>query len=162
MIIIHGDKIYSLRFGLKGLTAYNELLDTVENEKLKILCGLITDQDVTMKEVEELSQLAIVKNYISDNFRSLSPTEINELYQLSAEAGIAYSDFLKMTERDIRMAYQGYLNRKEFEANLIYLAINSDDYISFDSDGYEFGTEEERKDILKFLEGETQWLLQNK
>jgi hypothetical protein len=56
----------------------------------------------------------------------LSYFEIEELYiKAIGEMGIALQDFYQMTPKEIDLAYEGYLRRKELEANLTKLAIAS-------------------------------------
>ena len=51
--------------------------------------------------------------------------KIKDLYQKSVgEMNISSADFFDMTEDEIEDAYNGYLRRKELEANLVLLALN--------------------------------------
>ena len=71
--------------------------------------------------------------------------------------GIAPTDFLQMTPEEIEWAYEGYLRRKETEANLMKIAFMSqdDELIRLTEDkGYEIGNSQEREQILKMFKRE--------
>lgn len=151
-------KIYELKFGLRGLILLRENLDIVATENLEFLlyCGLISQQpSITFQEIQEiidecdLSSLKLPKKFLSLN-------EVQELYiKAIGEIGIAPNDFYSMTIEEINLAYEGYLRKKETEANLIKLAIasqHSDELIRLTEDkGYQIGNLEERNKFFEAL-----------
>ena len=68
---------------------------------------------------------------------------------------MAPSDFFKATPEEIDLAYEGYLRRKETEANLTKLAIltsGDDELIRLTEDvGYTVGNLTERNELFKKL-----------
>lgn len=153
-------KIYEINFGLKSLILLQENSNIMmDNDKHFLLyCGLISKQpDITFEEVDDiirecdLSLLDIKPNL-------LSYFEIEELYiKAIGEMGIALQDFYRMTPKEIDLAYEGYLRRKELEANLTKLAIASqgtDELIRLTEDRqYEIGNKAERQAIFDLLLG---------
>ena len=151
-------KIYEFNFGLKGLIIMRENADLVmANDKRFILyCGLVSRQPaITFQEIDEiinecdLSQLDITPNI-------LSLYEVEELYTKAVgEIGITPNDFYSMTPGEINIAYEGYLRRKETEANLTKMAIitsQNDELIRLTEDkGYVVGNKTEREEIFRLL-----------
>lgn len=151
-------KIYELKFGLKGLILLRENLDIVATEKLKFLlyCGLISQQpDITFQEIQEIIDECDLS--FLEQPTLLSIYEIQELYTKAVgEVGIAPTDFYTMTVEEIDLAYEGYLRRKETEANLTKIAImtsNNEDLIRLTDDkGYSIGNLKERAEIFERLQ----------
>ena len=151
-------KIYEFNFGLKGLILMRENADLVmANDKRFILyCGLVSRHPtITFQEIDEiinecdLSQLDITPNI-------LSLYEVEELYTKAVgEIGITPNDFYSMTPDEINIAYEGYLRRKETEANLTKMAIitsQNDELIRLTEDkGYVVGNKTEREEIFRLL-----------
>ena len=151
-------KIYEFNFGLKGLIIMRENADLVmANDKRFILyCGLVSRQPaITFQEIDEiinecdLSQLDITPNI-------LSLYEVEELYTKAVgEIGITPNDFYSMTPGEIDIAYEGYLRRKETEANLTKMAIitsQNDELRRLTEDkGYVVGNKTEREEIFRLL-----------
>lgn len=151
-------KIYEFNFGLKGLIIMRENADLVmANDKRFILyCGLVSRHPaITFQEIDEiinecdLSQLDITPNI-------LSLFEVEELYTKAVgEIGITPNDFYSMTPGEINIAYEGYLRRKETEANLTKMAIitsQNDELIRLTEDkGYVVGNKTEREEIFRLL-----------
>ena len=153
-------KIYEFNFGLKGLILMRENADLVmENDKRFILyCGLVSRQPaITFQEIDEiinecdLSQINITPDL-------LSLYEVEELYTKAVgEIGITPNDFYSMTPGEIDLAYEGYLRKKETEANLIKVAIvealaNNTELIRLTEDkGYSIGNERERQQVFEKL-----------
>lgn len=151
-------KIYEFNFGLKGLILLRENVDLVmDNDGRFILyCGLVSRQPtITFQEVDEIIEECGLPDFdISHNFLSLSRVE--ELYTKAVgEMGIAPPDFYSMTPDEIDLAYEGYLRRKETEANLMKMAIitsHNDELIRLTEDkGYVIGTEAEREEVFRLL-----------
>jgi hypothetical protein len=71
--------------------------------------------------------------------------------------GITPNDFYSMTPGEIDLAYEGYLRKKETEANLIKVAIvealaNNTELIRLTEDkGYSVGNERERQQVFEKL-----------
>ena len=151
-------KIYEFNFGLKGLIILRENAELVMANDIKFLlyCGLVSRQPaITFQEIDEiieecdLSHIAI-KPFIPSLY------EIEELYTKAVgEMGIAPNDFYCMSPGEIDLAYEGYLRKKETEANLIKMAIitsQDDELIRLTEDkGYFIGSEAERKEVFKLL-----------
>lgn len=71
--------------------------------------------------------------------------------------GIAPTDFFQMTPEEIEWAYEGYLRRKETEANLMKIAFMSQDeeLIRLTEDkGYTIGSSLEREQALEMFKRE--------
>ena len=152
-----------LIFGLKGLIylsnsiKYNERISVGEVLKLGIRAG-INDQYFS-PYLNNKAILTDLKSQISALISSIdipSSEEIDEMYRKSVgEMGISPADFFNMTEEEIELAYEGYLRRKELEANLVLLAINKG--ISGDnspikitqSSNYSVGSLSERKETFE-------------
>lgn len=151
-------KIYELKFGLKGLILLREKSNLVMTEDLEFLvyCGLISSQpDITFQEVHEIIEECDLSSF-SQPPNLLSIFEIEELYAKAVgEIGMAPSDFFSATPEEINLAYEGYLHRKETEANLTKLALitcDNEDLIRLTEDlGYSIGNLSERDKIFKEL-----------
>jgi len=152
-----------LIFGLKGLIylsnsiRYNERISIKEVLKLGIRAG-INDQYLT-PYIQNKAILTDLKNQVPALISSMdipSSEEIDEMYRKSVgEMGISPADFFNMTEEEIELAYEGYLRKKELEANLVLLAISKG--ISGDtspikitqSSDYSVGSLSERKETFE-------------
>ena len=151
-------KIYELKFGLKSLILLQENSNLVMAGDVEFLiyCGLICQHpDITFQEVREIIQECDLSAF-SKPSNLLSLYEIKELYTKAVgEIGMAPSDFFNSTPEEIELAYEGYLRRKETEANLTKLAIltyDSEDLIRLTEDlGYSIGSLSERDEVFKKL-----------
>lgn len=158
MFVRTSRKIYELKFGLKGLILLRENSNLVTTEDLEFLvyCGLISSQpDITFQDVREVIEECDLSSF-SQPSSLLSIYEIRELYTKAVgEIGMAPSDFFKATPEEIDLAYEGYLRRKETEANLTKLAIltsGDDELIRLTEDvGYTVGNLTERNELFKKL-----------
>lgn len=129
----------------------------MENDIRFILyCGLVGKQpNITFQEIDEIiNECDLSHLNISHNI--LSPNEVDELYiKAVGEMGIALNDFFSMSPGEIDLAYEGYLRKKETEANLTKIAImtsQNDELIRLTEDkGYVVGSETERKEMFKIL-----------
>lgn len=160
MIFILEDKIFQAKFGLNSLILLRENLNKIveDNLQFRVYCSLITLQpDITFKQVSQ-----IIEKYDLSDFslpqRLPSLTEVEGLYtKIVGEAGIAPSDFWNMTIEEADRAYEGYLQRKELEANLIKLAIaesneGNTELIRLTEDkGYVIGNLDEREQTFRNL-----------
>ena len=100
----------------------------------------------------------IASNNILSFLKTDSQIKLAELYSKAVgEIGIAPSEAIKMTEEEIDAAYEGYLRRKELEANLMVLAFlralgGSDEPIYLTEEkGYELGSQKERERVFSSL-----------
>ena len=166
MIISIRDKSYIFEFGLIGLMMLRDSIKiNVENNFLSVLyCGLIKYQpNITMEEVNQIFQeldeetkLSLISN--AKTQIPITEMEVAELYRKAVgEVGIQPSDFYSMSRDEIEWAYEGYLRKKESEANLCVTAIKwaqsrTPDLIRLTEDkGYEIGSIKEREDTFKNL-----------
>lgn len=151
-------KIYELKFGLKGLVLLSENLDILATEKLKFLlyCGLVSQQpDITFQEIQEIIDQCDLS--FLEQPKVISQYEIQELYTKAVgEIGIAPTDFYAMTIEEIDLAYEGYLRKKETEANLYKIALmtsGSDELIRLTKNkGYNVGNIKEREEFFEKLQ----------
>lgn len=163
MIIKADNKFYIFEFGLKGLMLLEDLLKQKEDEILMILyCGLLRNHpNVSLSEVELVSRNLTEEQKIflrSYKKKIISKEKVAELYAKAiGEIGIQPSSFWSMTEEEIDWAYDGYMGRKEAEANIMVMALdwskeNNPNLIRFTEDkGYEVGSIEDRELTFKTL-----------
>lgn len=151
-------KIYEFNFGLKGLIIMRENADLVmaNDTRFLLYCGLVSRQPtITFQEIDEIiEECDLSKLDISQTILSLY--EVEELYTKAVgEIGITPNDFYSMTPGEIELAYEGYLRRKETEANLTKMAIitsQDDELIRLTEDkGYSVGNKAEREEVFRLL-----------
>lgn len=151
-------KIYEFNFGLKGLIIMRENADLVmaNDTRFLLYCGLVSRQPtITFQEIDEIiEECDLSKLDISQIILSLY--EVEELYTKAVgEIGITPNDFYSMTPGEIELAYEGYLRRKETEANLTKMAIitsQDDELIRLTEDkGYSVGNKAEREEVFRLL-----------
>ena len=156
-------KIYEFNFGLKGLIILRENADLVMANDMRFLlyCGLVSKQPaITFQEIDEIiEECDLSKLDIQPPILSLY--EVEELYTKAVgEVGITPNDFYSMSPGEIDLAYEGYLRRKEIEANLTKIAIisqESEELIRLTEDRlYEIGNKAERQTTFKLLLGREQ------
>lgn len=156
-------KIYEFNFGLKGLIILRENADLVMANDMRFLlyCGLVSKQPaITFQEIDEIiEECDLSKLDIQPPVLSLY--EVEELYTKAVgEVGITPNDFYSMSPGEIDLAYEGYLRRKEIEANLTKIAIisqESEELIRLTEDRlYEIGNKAERQTTFKLLLGREQ------
>lgn len=166
MIIRTPQKYFEVKFGLKGLSllAQNLSLYEEQNTEFILYCGLISQHpDITNEEI------ALVKTAVDEGNLMpgimlaipqslLSFSNVGGLYTKAVgEMGIAPTEFFKMTPKEVEDAYDGYLTRKEIEANLTKLAVsqalkNIKDPIYLKEDkGYNNGSLRERQEVFQKL-----------
>lgn len=156
-------KIYEFNFGLKGLILLNKNTDLMMTNDMRffLYCGLISKQpDITFQEIDEIIEQCDLSK-IDTNQKPISLFEVEELYTKAVgEIGITPTDFYTMTPAEIDLAYEGYLRRKELEANLTKIAIISQadsELIRLTKDlTYEVGSKEERQKTFQLLLGREQ------
>ena len=152
-------KIYEFKFGLKGLIIMRENADLVMAKDMRFIlyCGLISSHSaITFEEIDEIMQECDISKIDITTLHLLSIYEIEELYTKAVgEIGIAPTDFYSMSPDEIALAYEGYLRKKETEANLIKLAVISSDDESLirltEDKGYSIGNQAERDEVFKLL-----------
>lgn len=163
MILRVCGKAYLFEFGLNGLIYIRENLYTDENLEEILYLGLIKNQPfLTRDDISIISQnlnddnrLAI-KSYIAAS-PFISNIEVAGWYQqIVGEVGIQPSDFFNMTTEEMDLAYEGYIKRKETDANIYLLAMrsfqNKKQEIKLQEDkGYEIGSLEERNQTFSIL-----------
>lgn len=151
-------KIYEFNFGLKGLIIMRENADLVmaNDTRFLLYCGLVSRQPaITFQEIDEIiEECDLSKLDISPTILSLF--EVEELYTKAVgEIGITPNDFYFMSPDEIELAYEGYLRRKETEANLTKMAIitsQDDELIRLTEDkGYSVGNKAEREEVFRLL-----------
>lgn len=151
-------KIYEFNFGLKGLIIMRENANLVmaNDTRFLLYCGLVSRQPaITFQEIDEIiEECDLSKLDISPTI--LSIFEVEELYTKAVgEMGITPNDFYSMSPGEIELAYEGYLRRKETEANLTKMAIitsQNDELIRLTEDkGYFIGNKAEREEVFKLL-----------
>ena len=156
MILRTQKQIYQVKFGLKGLILLNQIPNNLVDQdnldlSLLLYCGLVSHYPfISFEEVQHIIQECNLSSLPNPPF--LSFLQIQELYTKAVgEVGIAPTEFLQMTPEEIELAYEGYLRRKETEANLFKLALRSEDeeLIRLTEDkGYIVGSMEEREQAL--------------
>lgn len=165
MIVYYGEQPLIFEFGFKGLILLNEnTRNSGEDLDFWLYCGLIkhqpwlsfqdcklVGQQLSQNEKESLQQ------YINQNYSPLSQVEMAELYsQAVGEIGIQPSCFYSMNREEVNLAYDGYVRRKQLEANLGVMAINASkgNYKPIrliDDKGYEIGNDQEREKTFQAL-----------
>ena len=150
-------KIYEFKIGLKGLIIMRENADLVmaNDKRFLLYCGLVGKQPaITFQEIDEIIEECDLSFDINQDI--LSIYEVEELYTKAVgEIGMAPSDFYAATPEEINIAYEGYLRRKETEANLTKLALltlEDGELIRLTEDlGYTIGNLSERNECFTKL-----------
>lgn len=134
----------------------NADLVMASDKRFLLYCGLISSQPaITFQEIDEIiKECDLSKLDIGQNI--LSIYEVEELYTKAVgEIGITPTDFYTMTPHEIDLAYEGYLRRKETEANLTKMAIitsQDNELIRLTEDkGYFVGSKAEREEVFRLL-----------
>ena len=134
----------------------NANLVMANDTRFLLYCGLVSRQPaITFQEIDEIiEECDLSKLDISPTI--LSIFEVEELYTKAVgEMGITPNDFYSMSPGEIELAYEGYLRRKETEANLTKMAIitsQDDELIRLTEDkGYSVGSKAEREEVFRLL-----------
>lgn len=151
-------KIYEFKIGLKGLIIMRENANLVmaNDKRFLLYCGLVSKQPaITFQEIDEIIEECDLSDF-DINQDILSIYEVEELYTKAVgEIGITPTDFYTMTPHEIDLAYEGYLRRKETEANLTKMAIitsQDNELIRLTEDkGYFVGSKAEREEVFRLL-----------
>ena len=166
MIIRTPQKYFEVKFGLKGLSLLAQNLNLYEekNTEFILYCGLISQHpDITNEEIA-LVKTAVDEGNLMPGIMSAIPLPFTSFFDIEGlytkavgEMGIAPSEFFKMTPKEVEQAYDGYLTRKEIDANLTKLAVgqalkNIKDPIYLKEDkGYTNGSLKERQATFQKL-----------
>ena len=168
-------QIFSFKFGLKWITLLREFLQNIEDEEvlLKKLFFLSVNAHKDWQDLfaictnpRELLLLSLYKSFnfegsfeeIKQRILQMNPLQLDQLYKvLVGEVGIPPHQFYQMTPHEAELAYQGYLQRKELEGNIMIMAIRE----AFKSEGtpiklledlgYQESTLEQRERTFKSL-----------
>lgn len=159
MIVYLKSQPLIFEFGFKGLIILNENLDNSDKDlSFWLYCGLLKYQpDITMDQCQVIlegmspEQIKSLQDYISQTFTPFSQMEMAELYsQAVGEIGIQPSCFLQMSKQELDWAYDGYIRKKQLEANLGVASINTakggyQPIKLIEDKDYEVGTVQERE-----------------
>lgn len=163
MIIEFKGQNYIFEIGLNVLMCLQQLTNYSVETSLPILVKMGLEKyqpQISLDEVKEMlldSQIRTTLNCLLTQ-NALSQVELEELYMKAVgEIGIQPSEFYHMTVADIELAYEGYLRKKEIEANLQVTSINwaksqSPELIRITEEReYEIGSLKERNEVFKNL-----------
>lgn len=134
----------------------NADLVMANDKRFLLYCGLVSKQPaITFQEIDEIIEECDLSKF-DINQDILSIYEVEELYTKAVgEIGITPTDFYTMTPHEIDLAYEGYLRRKETEANLTKMAIitsQDNELIRLTEDkGYFVGSKAEREEVFRLL-----------
>lgn len=134
----------------------NANLVMANDTRFLLYCGLVSRQPaITFQEIDEIIEECDLSK-LDINPTILSIFEVEELYTKAVgEMGITPNDFYSMSPGEIELAYEGYLRRKETEANLTKMAIitsQDDELIRLTEDkGYSVGNKAEREEVFRLL-----------
>lgn len=163
---------YSLKFGTKSLMMLKEFLNNNSNRELRSIKFFlsIAHNNLSRRESDEILQKLIetkgeeyIDVLLSDILKISFNGEVDfnlpfeELYRKTVgEMGIAPQIFYEMTPYEIELAYKGYLDRKQLEANCMIIAIrkakdNKAVLFDFLNEGYKESTIEERENTFETL-----------
>ena len=163
MIINFNGRKLMFEFGLSGLIYLSKNSYSNENLIEVLYYGLIrkhpylTSEDLTLisQNLSDEDKQAI-KSLITE-VPSISDKEIAGWYQqMVGEVGVSPNDFYKMTPEEMDLIYEGYITRKENDANIFLLALrafknNEKEILLKEERGYEIGSIEERNQTFKQL-----------
>ena len=166
-------KIYLLKFGLKQIIVLSQFLNKYRNqERINfILSQALEDYHLTVEEINDIiineknieqkleDALKEASEYLSFDDLNNVEEQAEELYKKAVgEIGIAPTAAWAMTPHEIELAYEGYLSRKELEANCMIIALRR----AKDSKarliellpraGYQETSEQEREQTFKALD----------
>lgn len=178
-LITFNKKAYTICFGIKSLIMLDEIsyiTDKRELLKQQFCISNIAELDNTPLLFEE--KALIFDTYIKDGldcqmieevlseaiaqslgeYKEMTQELYNELFSKGiGEIGLTVDEFNSMTPVEIDLAYQGYLQRLETQANCILIAIrksknNKATLISLSGgDGYKHISNTERENVLETL-----------
>lgn len=165
MIVYYNQEPLLFEFGFKGLILLNEKTDNNGKDfSFWLYCGLIKHQPwltykdcVKIDETMEPETRKSLLEYINQNYSPFSQLEMAELYsQAVGQVGVQPCCFYQMTREEVNLAYEGFIRRKQLEANLGVLAINTskgnyEPIRIIDDKEYEIGNLKERQETFQAL-----------
>lgn len=157
-----GGKVFLFKIGLKGLIYLSKYTNLDEDQNFYdiLYAGLMAEQpDITREEIVELvSPEDIPRIKAAFQFTIPSNQTIEGwLRKGLGEIGLPLDTLYRMTPYELDVAYEGYLQRTELQANLIKLAIcqannhNTNTIQVAQSKGYSIGSLKEREETFKLL-----------
>lgn len=135
-------------------------LNVEENADFILYCALLSNEPrITLNDLRDIpagQRIELAREILAEP--RLTNEKINDLYlDAVGEIGISPNEVWSMTEEEINLAYEGYVHRQEFQANLMLLALHKAQNQSWDNiqiledRGYSIGSEEERQRIFSTL-----------
>lgn len=109
--------------------------DVEENPEFFFYCALLHEQPCNFSQMRESLQRIENQEELIQTLREIlpdlsiyTPAKIDELFSKAVgEIGMFVQEFWNMTEEEIDLAYEGYLHKKELEANLLQLVLKQKD-----------------------------------
>lgn len=134
------NNIYMLSFGTKSLMLLSQKLNNNSQDLINFEFFLsLGDSVKTIEESNLLLKKAIcqhgsstIENLLKDTlndscggvYTAFSQEDFKVLYiKAVGEIGLSISDFYQMSPKEIELAYQGYINKKQLEANAFLIAL---------------------------------------
>lgn len=135
-------------------------LNVEENADFILYCALLSNEPrITLNDLRDIpagQRIELAREILAEP--RLTNEKINDLYlDAVGEIGISPNEVWSMTEEEINLAYEGYVHRQEFQANLMLLALHKAQSQSWaniqilEDRGYSIGSEEERREVLSNL-----------
>ena len=135
-------------------------LNVEENADFILYCALLSNEPrITLNDLRDIpagQRVQLARELLAEP--RLTNEKINDLYlDAVGEIGISPNEVWSMTEEEINLAYEGYVHRQEFQANLMLLALHKAQNQSWDNiqiledRGYSIGSEEERREVFSNL-----------
>ena len=135
-------------------------LNVEENADFILYCALLSNEPrITLNDLRDIpagQRIELAREILAEP--RLTSEKINDLYlDAVGEIGISPNEVWSMTEEEINLAYEGYVHRQEFQANLMLLALHKAQNQSWanikilEDRGYSIGSEEERREVFSNL-----------
>ena len=135
-------------------------LNVEENADFILYCALLSNEPrITLNDLRDIpagQRIELAREILAKP--RLTNEKINDLYlDAVGEIGISPNEVWSMTEEEINLAYEGYVHRQEFQANLMLLALHKAQNQSWanikilEDRGYSIGSEEERREVFSNL-----------
>lgn len=132
-------------------------LNVEENADFILYCALLSNEPrITLNDLRDIpagQRIELAREILAEP--RLTNEKINDLYlDAVGEIGISPNEVWSMTEEEINLAYEGYVHRQEFQANLMLLALHKAQNQSWgniqilEDRGYSIGSEEERREVF--------------
>lgn len=120
-------KIFQLKIGLRGIIYLQSLSQYDESDVF--VASIITLNQLSQLDAKNLYSQAgedykSIQPLLGEEVSSFLYTDVRDLYSRAVgEIGINPAVFFQMSPDEVELAYQGYLKKKELEANLTKLAV---------------------------------------